>query len=646
VKPAARLALGGLPGVVLAVMSIAGWPPAGRDLPSYFVPLRERTAEVLKGARGPYWDPDVGCGEPFFANPQSVLLYPPAWLATVLPPATAVGVEAGLHLALLGVGCALLARRLGAGRWLEVAAGWAVIAAGPIVDAVGVLNNLEALAWMPWVWWAALEGRLALVAAFTAACYLAAEPQLAAIAGVMAFALSPRRRTVAALGLAVGLVAVQLFPFASWVRGGDRGHGHEPAEAMAGVVLPGELTSMAVAGAPLPERVGARFVAHFTVPLWALVLGLVAVCDRRPAVRTLAIASGALVVLSVVPWFPWGLKLWNALTLGLVRYPGRLLFPAILAMVPAAAAAIGGRRVAPWAAGAFAVVAGLVGVGVGGVPWAVALESVSVGAVLASVLAAPAALLGVAAVVPLSIAALEMGPTRSLPRPLCEEPQRGAGRIYVVAPSWSQLSWIERDQLRRFVSLGWGYTALLDGRRMVRTFAPLEARALEAHLAEADRGPAGRWWLDALGANRVVSQHPVAGFPVLCEDRGLTVFENPHAWPDVSVVCAVPRPEEVPQSCGEVLLSEGRDGVRRWRVRVAAGGGVLLWLETPDPGWRVQVDGRPAETVRGAGILHGVVVPSGDHEVAARYRPPGLVGGALLSLVSLCVLGVVAWRRW
>jgi uncharacterized membrane protein YfhO len=73
---------------------------------------------------------------------------------------------------------------------------------------------------------------------------------------------------------------------------------------------------------------------------------------------------------------------------------------------------------------------------------------------------------------------------------------------------------------------------------------------------------------------------------------------------------------------------------------------VLLWLETPDEGWRLRVDGRPAEAVAGPGILHGVAVPAGDHEVSARYRPPGLGGGAAISLVSLVVLGWAAWRRW
>jgi hypothetical protein len=641
-----RLVLAGVPGLLLAGAAVFGCAPTERDLPTYFVPLRARTAAVMAGSRGAFWDPDVGCGEPFFANPQSVLLYPPAWFGTILPPAAGVGAEAGLHLALLGIGCALLARRLGAGGWLDVAAGLAVVVAGPVLDAVGVLNNLDALAWMPWVWWAALEGRVALVAAFTALGYLAAEPQLAAIAGVVALTLAPRRRTLAALALAVGLVAVQAVPFGFWVRGGDRGHLEDPLEGMAGVVLPGELTAMAVPGAALPQRMGGRFVADFTVPLWATVLGLVALADRRPAVRTLAVWSAALVVLSVMPSFHWGLTVWNTMTAGMVRYSGRLLFPAVVAMVPAAAAAVGQRRVPRWAGPALAGVALLGGVAAGGTPWAVALAAVSTGAVLSSFLVAPAALVGAAAVAPFSFPALGLEPVRPRPAVRCAAAQRGPGRVYAVAPSWAQLSWIGVERRQRMADLGWGYTPLQDGRRMVRTFAPLTARPVAAQLAEADRGPAGRWWLDAFAADRVVAQHPIPGFTPLCREGGLYVFSNPGAWPESMVVCAMPHPVEQPRACGEVLAVEGRDGWRRWKVRVAPPGGLLLWLETPDPGWRFRVDGDPAEAVQGAGILHGVPVHAGDHEVAARYRPPGLPAGAAISLVSLSVLGVAAWRRW
>ena len=644
-KPAWRLVLAALPGVALAAAALLGRPVSGRDIPAYFVPLRERTAAVLSGTHGAFWNPNVGCGEPYFANPQSGLLYPPAWLATVLPPAIAVGVEAGLHLALLGMGCALLTRRLGAGAWLEVAAGWGVVAAGPMVGAVGVLNNLDSLAWMPWVCWAALEGRAILVTAFAVASYLAAEPQLTLLTGLVAFSLAPRRRVFAALVLAVGLVAVQAVPFASWVRGGNRGPSADPQNGMAGVVLPGELVGAAVPGGRMPERIGARFVPDLTFPLWALLLGGTAAFDRRGQVRRLAWWGWGLVAASVLPWYPWGLKVWNFATAGLVRYSGRLLFPAVVALVVAAAAAAGTRRPRAWVGAAVAVAAVVDGLLLGGSTWPTVVGAVCAGAVLLPAVAGPAALLGAVAVGTHAAPALEIGPVRQS-AVMCLEAQRSAGRVYVVPPSWQQLHWIEFDRDRRFRSLGWGYVAMRDGRRMVRTFGPLQSTRLAGQLEKADVGPAGRWWVDALGARRVVSQYPMSGFSEICRDGEFHVYDNPQAWPEASVVRALPPPGQPLVHCGEVLGSEGGSDERRWRLRVGEGGGVFLWIETPDPGWRVLVDGRPASEVNGVGILHGVTVSAGGHVVTARYRPPGLVAGAALSLVSLCVLVGAAWRRW
>ncbi|MDD5563456.1 MAG: hypothetical protein PHQ91_07050, partial [Thermoanaerobaculaceae bacterium] len=227
--------------------------------------------------------------------------------------------------------------------------------------------------------------------------------------------------------------------------------------------------------------------------------------------------------------------------------------------------------------------------------------------------------------------------------------QREARRLYVVAPSVQQIAFIQGDgegERRRQRSLAFGYTALGDGRRAVRTFAPLASLRLAAQLEEADRGPAGRWWLNAFGADRIVSQHPIAGFPELCREGGIVVYGNPEAWPDAQVVCAMPEPGRTPRSCGEVRATAGGDDARAWRIDAGAGGGVFLWLETPDPGWEIRVDGRPAPGVAGAGILHGAEVPAGRHDVTARYRPPGLLAGAAVSLVGLAVVLGAAWRRW
>ena len=633
-----------LPGIVLALVSLAGPVPMTRDVPTYFVPLRERTAAVLAGARGPFWNPDVGAGEPYFANPQTGLLYPPAWLAAVLPPERAVGVEAGLHLALLGAGCAALALRLGARRGLALAAGWAVAVAGPTVSAVGVLNNLETLAWLPWLWWATLHRRPVGVALFAAAGFLAAEPALLALGAVVALTLVPDRRTAGALVLASGLVAIQALPFLAWVRGGDRGPGLELAEAKAGVVLPGELAAMIAPGAPLPERIGARFVDALAVPCWLLVLAAVAAVGRAGPERRLAWWGLALLAFAVVPWFDWGAALWRVATQGMVRYPGRLLFVAVVALAPAAAAAA--SRVA-WPRRRAAVAAGLglvVALALLGNPLEVAVQAVATGLVLAGPGSTAAALVAAAALAGRGVDALHLGRAGEPAATVCLEAQRGAGRVYAVPTSRQQFAWLATDPVTRMTALGFGYTPLRDGRRTVRTFAPLQARALSGQLAPADAGPAGRWWLDSAAADRFVSHHPVTGFPELCRAWEFAVFDNPAAWPEVQVVRAMPAPGEAPQRVGAVLDDRRGDDRRRWRVAVEGGEAVLLWSSTPDPGWRFTVDGAPVAPARGPGILQAVALPPGEHLVEARYRPPGLVAGAAISALAVLVLAALVRR--
>jgi len=222
--------------------------------------------------------------------------------------------------------------------------------------------------------------------------------------------------------------------------------------------------------------------------------------------------------------------------------------------------------------------------------------------------------------------------------------ESGHGRVFTVEPSLAQIETVAAGGEQRAFDLGWGYTSLLDGRAMARSFAPLRLRALAEHLEQADRGPQGRWWLDALAATVVVAQHPVAGLPELCRDGPIHVHANPFAWPDASVVRAIPLPGERPAAAGTVVAGTRGGDRRQWRVEVSAGGGVLLWLSTPDRGWRFAVDGAAAEARRGRGILHGVAVPAGEHLVEAVYRPPGLLVGAVVSLLCLVGLLGVRWR--
>lgn len=72
--------------------------------------------------------------------------------------------------------------------------------------------------------------------------------------------------------------------------------------------------------------------------------------------------------------------------------------------------------------------------------------------------------------------------------------------------------------------------------------------------------------------------------------------------------------------------------------------GVVVLDDGWAPGWRVEVDGRPATALQANVVLRGVLVPAGTHTVVWRYRVPGLRSGAALSLVGLLAAG--GWGAW
>jgi hypothetical protein len=74
----------------------------------------------------------------------------------------------------------------------------------------------------------------------------------------------------------------------------------------------------------------------------------------------------------------------------------------------------------------------------------------------------------------------------------------------------------------------------------------------------------------------------------------------------------------------------------RVTVRVtAAQGGILLLADTWYPGWKVQVDGRPAPLYRADHMLRATEVPAGAHIVEFRFAPATFYAGALISGATL-----------
>ncbi|MBI4580323.1 MAG: YfhO family protein [Planctomycetes bacterium] len=72
---------------------------------------------------------------------------------------------------------------------------------------------------------------------------------------------------------------------------------------------------------------------------------------------------------------------------------------------------------------------------------------------------------------------------------------------------------------------------------------------------------------------------------------------------------------------------------------------LLVFNESYDPGWRASVNGAAAKVLRVNAVVQGVVVPAGRSRVEFRYRPRGLVGGAMVSAGAIILLAVGFGRR-
>jgi hypothetical protein len=61
-------------------------------------------------------------------------------------------------------------------------------------------------------------------------------------------------------------------------------------------------------------------------------------------------------------------------------------------------------------------------------------------------------------------------------------------------------------------------------------------------------------------------------------------------------------------------------------------------------GWRVTVDGNPAEALTANYLFRGVIVPAGHHSVEWTYHAPGLAAGVGVSIGTVVILiGLLAW---
>jgi hypothetical protein len=231
------------------------------DVYSYFYPLwNARSAALLRGEL-PWWSPDLFMGTPLLANSQVGTFYPLNVLLTPLPVPSAYSLSLLLHFTGAMCGVYLFARRgLHLTRPAAFLSGLIFGLGGYLGAQVEHINQVQALAWMPWLFLLLHELRTRLMAnRFRAALHplllmavvlalqlFAGHPQsvFITLVGLGIFTLverpfRPRLILHTALGLtvAIGIAALlaspQIIPTAELQMQSQRGGGLSPQGALA-----------------------------------------------------------------------------------------------------------------------------------------------------------------------------------------------------------------------------------------------------------------------------------------------------------------------------------------------------------------------------------------------------------------------------
>ncbi len=317
--------------------------PTFRDQGDFFYPLKLYTADRLGSGEIPLWNPLSGTGEPWLANGQSGVLYPPTLLFLLRSSALAGALFLGLHFGLAAWG----ARRFLKNENVSDSGalfGAAAFAASGFAASLSVYwNHFGAWAYLPGVAAMArggLRSRAAVLGlgALVGLQAMAGSPEISAASIVLAaaLALTPReeipepllpmpraarlRRFAAAVGLGLALAAWVLFPMAELVVRSDRRHAIAAAERDAGAL---SLRDAGSAAGFTPASFGGAYLASLFLPPFVLVAAAAAFREehrRHLAVLLVVFAGLGILVAGDGPPGAW---LRSLPPLDRIRYPAK-----------------------------------------------------------------------------------------------------------------------------------------------------------------------------------------------------------------------------------------------------------------------------------------------------------------------------------
>ena len=221
--------------------------PSFRDQSDFFFPLKLYTADRIRAGEIPLWNPLSGAGEPWLANGQSGVFYPPNLLFLIRSPALAAGLFLLLHFAIGAWGARRFLKEENVTDTAALFGAAAFVACGFSASLSAYWNHFGAFVYLPAIAAIARGGLrsrasllgLALLFGLQA---MAGSPEMTFASIVLSFALAaiPRdevpepavpvsraaslRRLAAAVALGLALAAWVLVPMAELGVRSDRRH--------------------------------------------------------------------------------------------------------------------------------------------------------------------------------------------------------------------------------------------------------------------------------------------------------------------------------------------------------------------------------------------------------------------------------------
>jgi len=647
------------------------------DFRAVHLPLASFLAASLRRGEMPLWEPYTYCGNPYFANIQAALFYPPVLFATAasnwfgadhLPRLLAIAVA--LQILFAGLCTFALLRRLGAQPGAAFVSATIYQLGCFFAAQAEHMGAMHGGTWLPLVWLAVVELRagfrwfwMAVLSVALAMTVLAGLPQVAvaafgsalALAVAMAlFRLAPIRlpvRILVAWLWALLLAAVQIIPTAQLTANSVAKYRAEWLKTGGGIKL-GALYTLI-----LPNYWHSFDMAKFNGPsditflylycgILGLVLAVAAMCWKPgPWARTFTLLTLAATVWMLGDSTPVGRGIFLALPVNIrIGIHPEYTLP-VFALGIAVLAGCGAARFLParWQLAAGAIIGIDLLLVSSGRPFNTTSVAIEAGTTHDSLdgsadLAARLRSLTETAVPPYRFDMADAPYGWSSVGPILEIPT--ANGCDPMAPE-------RAIQLRLSFAPGarWGTCY-----QVVNASSPVLGLANVRYVLSKSSVPLAR-----------VAE--IAGFTVYENSRVLPrFFFVPHLQPaenlataahalhaadfDPAQTAIVEAPlSTAPLASGEVKVASYKPNDIRLETH-SAGDGFLVAADAWYPGWEATIDGQPVPLYIADVAFRGLRVPAGDHRVEMHFVPRILYLSAAVSLLFALIAGTTIWREW